>query len=431
MPRAVPSDMECIGRSGEDRPLEVAYVGPRGSRLRILVLAGQHGDEGQATEAVSSLLAELAGGGGGSFRARVAMLPVVNPDGATRKDRENAAGIDLNRDHQLLESREVRAVHGFVRRWRPHLVVDVHTYPPRRKHLLEHGLAYCHDVFFDTPTNPNVADAFQNGEVDRFFARMRTDLRCRGYSSDRYTLVRRSSRVRHSTPDVVDARNGLALRYGLFTVLVEGRQAAAGGSAPALPAMRVALLALLSWATENERWLIARRRTASLDSRAVVRSSYAGTGRPKEMDMLHVSSRTVRHVRMPGPFTPLVRVLRRVRLPRAYAAPTSMTALLDVLSRHGFHSEIPEAGMRQRVEEYSIGHVTPSVRPCRAPRKITVETRVDRRSLENYTLFPVSGDGGHALSVFLEPESKYGLHRYEQLSLDLREGSVYPVLRVT
>ena len=90
----------------------------------------------------------------------LAVVPNLNPDGAIRKQRTNARGIDLNRDHQLLAAAETRALHGFVRPWRPHLVLDVHTYPPRRKRLLAvHSLIHCHDVFLDVPDQPGVGNS--------------------------------------------------------------------------------------------------------------------------------------------------------------------------------------------------------------------------------------------------------------------------------
>jgi hypothetical protein len=41
--------------------------------------------------------------------------------------------------------------------------------------------------------------------------------------SDRYTIIR-SGIVRHSNTDIVDARNGLALRFAIPVILIEGRR---------------------------------------------------------------------------------------------------------------------------------------------------------------------------------------------------------------
>ena len=69
------------------------------------------------------------------------------------------------------------------------------------------------------------------------------------------TRVTEKGRVRHSTPDVVDARNALALRYRLPTVLVEGRRWSRGdpptAKAHVLVGMERALSLIVRWAQEN------------------------------------------------------------------------------------------------------------------------------------------------------------------------------------
>src|SRR5205814_2682591 len=85
-------------------------------------------------------------------------------------------------------------------------------------------------------------------------------LNAAGYRSARYTRVTESGRVRHSTVDVVDARNGLALLYQLPTVLVEGRGWSRGDGpavkAHVLASMQEALRLIVQWAQENHARLI-------------------------------------------------------------------------------------------------------------------------------------------------------------------------------
>jgi len=53
-----------------------------------------------------------------------------------------------------------------------------------------------------------------------------------------------------------------------------------------------------------------------------------------------------------------------------------------------------------------------------------------RRELDGYTVFLTRQGGGDALAVFLEPESKHGLHRFAAMQIPIRAPSWYPVLRV-
>jgi len=98
-----------------------------GGRLRVLVLAGERGDALTGTEVAIQLVRELAVGEIGSLLESldVAVVPSVNPWGLLWWIPEEPSGVDPSRDHAGLRSRATRAVHELVRRWRPHLVVEL------------------------------------------------------------------------------------------------------------------------------------------------------------------------------------------------------------------------------------------------------------------------------------------------------------------
>lgn len=72
---------------------------------RIYLSAGVHGDEPAPPEA---LLAALQSGVFDD-RATWFLVPMLNPTGFRRDERDSAAGIDLNRDYLCVKSIEVRA----------------------------------------------------------------------------------------------------------------------------------------------------------------------------------------------------------------------------------------------------------------------------------------------------------------------------------
>jgi predicted deacylase len=76
-----------------------------GIRPRIYLSAGIHGDE----PATSLALLSLIESGDLDGRATWFLCPLLNPTGLARGVRENAAGVDLNRDYRNAESPEVRA----------------------------------------------------------------------------------------------------------------------------------------------------------------------------------------------------------------------------------------------------------------------------------------------------------------------------------
>ena len=76
-----------------------------GSRPRIYLSSGVHGDEPAAPLALLELLER------GVFDARAVwfLVPMLNPSGFPRGVRENLAGVDLNRDYRNPTSTEVLA----------------------------------------------------------------------------------------------------------------------------------------------------------------------------------------------------------------------------------------------------------------------------------------------------------------------------------
>ena len=103
--------METFGDAG-GFPLLALTKRTTGLLPRIYLSAGIHGDEPAAPLAMLSLLE------GGEFDQRAVwfLCPMLNPVGLSLGTRGNADGIDLNRDYRHLESGEVAAHVGWLRR---------------------------------------------------------------------------------------------------------------------------------------------------------------------------------------------------------------------------------------------------------------------------------------------------------------------------
>jgi hypothetical protein len=103
-----------IGRSIQGREIRAVKFG-RGS-TRVLLWSQMHGDESTATMALADIFRFLAEAKGDPLRERLAdrlsitFVPMLNPDGAELFQRENAAGVDVNRDGRRLVTPEGRAL---------------------------------------------------------------------------------------------------------------------------------------------------------------------------------------------------------------------------------------------------------------------------------------------------------------------------------
>ena len=106
--------VDDVGRSMQGRELRTLTFG-RGS-VKVFLWSQMHGDEATATMALADVFSFLSSPSRAPLRdllAReltVTFLPMLNPDGAEIFQRENAAGIDINRDVRRLASPEARTL---------------------------------------------------------------------------------------------------------------------------------------------------------------------------------------------------------------------------------------------------------------------------------------------------------------------------------
>ena len=82
------------------------------SEVRIYISAGIHGDEPAAPLAALRLLRE----NNWPADAEIFLLPCLNPAGYTRNTRENADGVDLNRDYRHPQCASTRAHLAWLKR---------------------------------------------------------------------------------------------------------------------------------------------------------------------------------------------------------------------------------------------------------------------------------------------------------------------------
>jgi hypothetical protein len=426
-------DCEVIGHSVNGLPLLVnycrnRYCGNSGALLRIFILAGQHGDEPDARDAAAELLTRVLNG---LFHAPVELAVVTdsNPDGALAGTRRNASDVDLNRDHMLLSTPEVSAVHAFADRWQPDLIMDVHTYRPWRKELLPFNFVFPQDVMIDFQTNPAVRAAIGPGLQRKALEFVKLRMTEAAIRCDRYTIIR-AGIVRHSNVDILDARNALALRFEIPVVLIEGRRASPDDSIAFTPP-KLALLrsmeAVLDWAAANAEAI--RHRRSSSNGMLPVRCHHSGSNAPRSMEMQSASRGDISTLEIPGSYLPDVRVTATVKMPRAYAVPRSLAGVLAAVARHRFETASASEFLASIAEVYRIESMIPSSDED-MPALPICSVEPAHPNLDDCVVFPTRQQGGRLLALLLEPESQFGPHRLPELAEMLQPGALYPVVRV-
>lgn len=119
--RAIPTALKSprltvkeVGKSMQGRELRTVTFGK--GPVKVFMWSQMHGNEATATMALADIFAFLASREPSTLRDRiendltVTFLPMLNPDGAEIFQRENAAGIDINRDVRRLATPEGRTL---------------------------------------------------------------------------------------------------------------------------------------------------------------------------------------------------------------------------------------------------------------------------------------------------------------------------------
>jgi len=413
-----------IGYSSLGKPLSVKLIGNKESALRIFIIAGQHGDEKYSGKATSKLVDHFKHISKHSFYA--AVLTDANPDGYEKNTRENSKLIDLNRDHLLLTSKEAESIHSFVRNWKPDIVIDVHNYPSRRKHLLKKHLILDHDIFVDIPTNPAIISKLDGKKIDEFFAILKSDLCSKKISCERYVIFQKSGKIRHSTIDVKDARNSISLRYDLFGIILEGkeplRKEGITGEEKIISAQYTALCSVVNWVVKNKKEFKNNKPHIPTKGELVpIRAHYGNSNKILTINLKNSKTKKIEKVSFKE-YSPDVEITKFISIPNGYAVPNSHTSLLSILKKHGFSCN-PKTNVTKEVEVYYLKESK------KEHSKKRIKKKTKEMSLSSYTVFSTAQTGGRFLALLLEPQSKFGLYRFSALDLSF-SNLEYPVLRI-
>jgi protein MpaA len=136
--QAVPGPrIERLGASVQGRPINLVRVGDPAAPRKVLVVGSIHGDEPAGRGIVDLLRAGSAAPPG----AELLLVRNLNPDGLQRRTRQNAHGVDLNRNYPYQWAEldgnyesgpapksepETRAMIRFLKDVRPHRILSFH-----------------------------------------------------------------------------------------------------------------------------------------------------------------------------------------------------------------------------------------------------------------------------------------------------------------
>lgn len=121
--------MEVIGSSVLGEEIHAIKIG--NGPKRIMMWSQMHGNESTTTKAVFDLCNTFADSDKKRIKnilmeCTIAIIPMLNPDGAKVYKRVNANEIDLNRDAQNRSQPESKALRWYFENFRPHFCFNLH-----------------------------------------------------------------------------------------------------------------------------------------------------------------------------------------------------------------------------------------------------------------------------------------------------------------
>lgn len=154
----------------------------------VLLVGQQHGNEPAGSEALLVVARELAQGLLQPVleRINVVIVPRANPDGAASDQRVTAGGLDMNRDHLLLNTPEAQALARLTRDYRPTVVVDAHEYTVVGRYLEKFGTVQKFDALLQYATTANLPEFLTKAAEEWYRRPLLAALKGQGLSTEWY-----------------------------------------------------------------------------------------------------------------------------------------------------------------------------------------------------------------------------------------------------
>ncbi len=435
--------VKTIARTSKNREVSLVRItsssvfGSDPTKLRVLLFAQQHGDEPSGKEAMTMLIARAMNGELRSLLQKIDLLliPQMNPDGAELRQRRTADGIDLNRNHVLLSSPETRALHDVYYHWLPEVTVDVHEYSSYSEEWSKAGFIKTADVQLGMLTNLNTSPATYALQHERIFPFIATRMKQRGFSFHEYIVGTPQEYIRHSTTEINDGRQSLGI-LGSVSFIQEGRKwrSLEDQLERRARSQLAALEALLDFCAENAHAIkqhVAQERNRLRHSGGAfvtIRMDHVADSKVLEIpvQMVTTGRDTIWRVQ---PYRGKVELLKGVILPSAYIVERKDSAVLAVLARHHIAIDTVTRDSTIVATLYTTDSVgTTVIEGDTLPLlHTTAETAAVRLKLGD-ALIPTAQLQSRLIAILLEPESQWGLTKYEHFAY-LRQEKRYPIKR--
>ena len=481
---------EAFGKTEEGRELPLlilsdpAVTTPDAARKLgrpiVFIQANIHAGEVEGKEASLMLARRMTQGDLRPMLGQMVVLiaPIYNADGNEKVSvqnrtsqngpvggvgtRENAKGLDLNRDYMKLDSAEARALVGLMNRWDPHVAIDLHT---------TNGSYHGYHLTYSPTLNPNADPRLIALARERILPAVQQAVLKKhkfqtyfyGNFASESAVARESSRVDPANPgdtvwrtfdhrprfgnNYVGLRNRLAIlseaysyldfrgRVRVTEVFVEESLRAVAANTSEV----ISLTRQIDQETSSARTAlgVAFRMAALPAPVDILVGDVEKQPNPRSgREMLVMSAKSV-PVRMKdfGVFE----TTRTVGMPAGWLIPKPhveggrYAAAIDRLRWHGLRIQTVAADTSIEAERFVVQALTKAERPFQGRNEARLTGKYERASVsaQQGALFvPANQPLARLAFYLLEAESDDGLVTWNLIEEGLTAGETYPVYRV-
>jgi len=441
--------VETIGQSVQGRNLYAlkfssGEFGKDKSKLKVLFLAQQHGNEQSGKEGALMLALSLLKPENKFLfdKMDVAIIPQMNPDGSEINKRRNGNDADLNRNHLVLTEPETQALHRFFDKYLFEVTMDVHEYAPYGGEWQKYGYRRNASVTLGVNTNPNISEQIRNISNKEVFPYWSKYLADNKFSTAIYAPggPPELDYIRHSTFDVNDGRQSFGIQNSLSFIqeglngkdnFVDNIRHRAEGQ---MTGMR-AILQFTYLHRDEIKKMVATGRKALVSGKAnpavSIQSEHVANGEKLSITLLSYATNKDTNV-VVNDYRPVVKSVYDVAKPAGYLVPVKNKELMDWVQRQALVYSPFKNQKGVSIEQNTIIGID----SIDFEREIIINPRVEANAYTgeiagaDYIFIPTTQLKGNMVVLALEPKSELGLVTYRQFADLLKTGETFPVLRV-
>ena len=431
------------GRSIFGVKFSSAVFGSDPSKVKVLLLAQQHGNEQAGKEGALLLMQELMKPENSYLFERIdlVIVPQMNPDGSETNTRRNGNGMDLNRNHLIITEPEVIGLHRLFDQYLFEVTMDAHEYFPYGETWQKYGYRNNSALLLGTATNSNVSEKLRQLSSTGYLPFIKEFLNTKHVSNFIYSPggPPETEYIRHSTFDINDGRQSFAIQntFSFIQEGLNGKDGFAENIEQRAESQMNGMRGLLEFAYRNNKkikTLVAEEREKLIKgepSEVAIQSEHVRTGIKLYLPLLSYSTGNDTTV-IVSDYRPVVKSIYDVKKPSGYLIPKQLNELTEWADRQGITSRAYKPERKDKIEVYEVPLidsidfegdivVNPSVK---------VKTLTETINPDDYIYLPTNQLKGDMIVIALEPKSMLGLATYKQFAHLLKKGEAFPVLRV-